>query len=119
MRVTDEEIIAALLNSPTNRDAAATIGMNERHFYKRLQSEELRAKLRAVQEKLLDDTVSEMRKNLTEATAVIVSVMKNPEVSPQTRINAADMLQRNYLKLSERADILDRLDRLEEQTDEY
>ena len=119
MRVSDEQIITTLLTAPTNRDAAATLGMNERHFYKRLQSEELRAKLRAVQEQVLDDTVCEMRKNLIEATAVIVSVMKNPEISPQTRINAADMLQRNYLKLSERTDILDRLDRLEEQSDEY
>ena len=113
MRVSDEQIVTALLTAPTNRDAAATLGMNERHFYKRLQSEDLRAKLRAVQEQLLDDSVDMMRRNLTEATSVIVSIMLNQEYSPQVRLNAADLLQRNYLKLSERADVLDRLDRLE------
>lgn len=114
MRITDEQIVAALLSSQNNRKAAQALGMTERSLYRRLQSEELQRKLRDAQNTLVDDAVSEMKQNLSAATAVIVSVMNNNEFSPQVRINAADMICRNYLKLSEHIEILRRLDRLEE-----
>ena len=114
MRVSDEKIIAVLLSSQTNREAAQRLKMNERHLYTRLQDEAFRSKLQAAQRKILDDVVLDMQSNLKEAAAVIVGVMRDSNNSPQTRLNAADMLQRNYLKLSERTDVLDRLDRLEE-----
>lgn len=113
MRVSDEQIISALLSSENNRKASELLGMTERSLYRRLQSEELQRKLKGSQNALVDEAVSEMKKNLTAATNVIVSVMKNKKVAPQTRLYAADLLQRNYLRMSERADILDRLDRLE------
>lgn len=113
MRVTDEQIVTALLTAETNRKAAQSLGMTERHFYKRLQSESLQAMLRAAQEKILDDTVAVLRKNLTAAANVMASVMNDEKVPPQVRLNAADAMTKNYLRLSERADILDRLDRLE------
>lgn len=114
MRVTDEQIVTALLSSQSNKKAAQTLGMTERSLYRRLQSEELQRKLRDAQNDLVNDAVSEMKRNLSAATAVIVSVMCNDEFSPQVRINAADMICRNYLKLSEHTEILERLSRLEE-----
>ncbi len=119
MRVTDEMIVAALVSCQSNKKAAQKLGITERSLYRRLQSEELQRKLREAQNVLIDAAIMEMKRNLQSSVSVIVSVMNNMECSPQVRINAADMIQRNYLKLSERADILDRLDRLENDANEY
>lgn len=113
MRITDEQIVSALLGTESNRKAAQRLGMTERSLYRRLQSEELQRKLRDSQNDLVNEAVAEMKKNLSAATDVIVSVMKNKNAAPQTRLYAADLLQRNFLKLSERVDIIERLDRLE------
>ena len=115
MRVPDEKIIAVLLSSQTNREAAQQLKMNERYFYTRLKDEAFQRKYRAAQTKILDEAVSDMRNNLKDAAAVIVGIMKDDNAAAQIRLNAADMLQRNYLRLSERADVLDRLDKLEEE----
>ena len=115
MRITDEQLITAVLGSTSNRKAARALGLSERSLYRRLESEELQRKLRDAQGVLLNDAVTQMRRSLTEAASVIVSVMNNQECSPQVRINAADLLLKGYMRLSERAEILDRLDKLEEE----
>ena len=69
--------------------------------------------MQKAQEQLFEECLSEMRKHLIKATETIIVVMEDDNVSPQIRLNAADMLQRNYLKFTERIDILERLDRLE------
>lgn len=119
MKVPDEKIIAVLLSSQTNREAAQRLKMNERYLYTRLQDEAFQRKYRAAQREILDDVVFGMQNNLKEAAAVIAEVMRDPKNSPQTRLNAADMLQRNYLKLSEHTDILNRIERLEMMENEY
>ena len=40
-------------------------------------------------------------------------IVNDKETNPQTRLNAAEAVIRNTLKLTERTDVLDRLDALE------
>ena len=44
--------------------------------------------------------------------------MRDEEAPPQTRLNAADTILRNSMKLSERVDILERLDALEDKLED-
>ena len=113
MRITDEQIVSALLATESNRKAAQKLGITERSLYRRLQSEELQLKLRDSQNALVKEAVAKMRKKLSAATDVFVRIMTDENAALQTRCYAADLLQKNFLKLSERSDILDRLDRLE------
>jgi len=113
MKIPDEKIIAVLLSSQTNREAAQRLKITERYFYTRLQDEAFQRKLQAAQRAILDDVVRDMQSNLKEAASVIVEILKDDSAAAQVRLNAADMLLKSYLKLSERTDIIDRLDRLE------
>ena len=47
MAYTDEAIIAAIMTHRTNREAVQALGMDERHFYKRLKDKRLQEKLQA------------------------------------------------------------------------
>ena len=114
MRVTDEEVVAALLEERTNAAAAHRLGMTERSLYLRINKGAVKEKLQKAQGQLLDQCISEMRTHLTRAAETIASVMEDTTVSPQVRLNAANMMQMNYLKLTERADIIVRIEALEE-----
>ena len=87
MRVTDEEVVAALLEERTNADAAHRLGMTERSLYLRVSKGAVKPKLMKAQEQLLEQCISEMRRHLSDATATIVQVMEDTNVSPQVRLN--------------------------------
>ena len=50
---------------------------------------------------------------LSGAIETMASICNDLEVAPQTRLNAAESIIRNSLKLTEQADILRRLDEVE------
>lgn len=113
MRLTDEEVVSALLSERTNAAAAQKLGITERTLYQRMTKGAVKPMLEKAQRQLMEECISEMRRHLSGAADTIVEVMEDVTVAPQVRLNAADMLQRNFMKMTERADILDRLDRLE------
>lgn len=113
MRLTDDEVVAALLSTDTNAAAAQKLGITERTLYLRMNKGAVKPKLEKAQTQILDECLSEMRKHLREAAEITVEIMKNQAVSPQVRLNAADLLQKNFLRLSEHENILERLEQLE------
>ena len=50
---------------------------------------------------------------MTEAIGAMGEVVKDPDAPQQVKLNAAEMIMRNCMKLTEQTDILERLDALE------
>ena len=67
VRVTDEEIIAALFANATNRAAAEAVGLTERQFYNRTRAPTLRAKLDRAKRELLEHATSAAESRLSDA----------------------------------------------------
>ena len=71
---------------------------------------------------LLENHTHTLQKQIGMAIYQMGTIVKDPEASPQVRLNAADCIIRNSLKLTEQVDILKRLDSLEkivEEEDQY
>ena len=85
MKVSDESIVAAVVATSTNLEAAKRVGLSERQFYKRLQTESVQGKLRKAQSELLDEAIAEMRRGLMQSIQVIFSIMTDSSISPQVR----------------------------------
>ena len=113
MKRSDDEIIAALISSRTYKDAAAALCISERTLYQRLRQDGISEKLAAARAHIVDDAAKALRHNALSAVYVLQSVMENEEIAPQTRVYAAQTVLAQYLKLTEREDILARIDRLE------
>lgn len=113
MTYSDEQIIAAVMTNRTNRAAVAELGMQERHFYKRLQDERLQAKLKAAREKVVDDALRKLQLGMSEAADVLYEIMNDPNANKQTRINAANAMLSSSMKLTDQVSILQRLEKLE------
>lgn len=110
----DEQIIAALLSNPTIRDAAHSLEIPESRIYSRLRNEQFSKKYSEARQRLLRQTTTYLQGLVSEAVEKIRSVMNDPESSRQTSLNAAAELLRVCYKMTEQADVIDRLDKLEQ-----
>lgn len=119
MRVSDEKIIAALLNAGTNKAAAEAVGLSETQLYARMRKDAFKAKLADAKRRVLESATVAAQGRLGEAVATMADIMGNAENSPQVRLNAADALLRNSLKLTEQTDILERVGQLEKAVGEW
>lgn len=113
MRITDEQIIAALLSCRTNAAAARKLGVSEKTLYVRMKREGFRAKMQVAQDKALEQALASMGGSISSAVDVIGRVMRDAGAPGQTRLNAADCLLRNYLRLSEHVELTARIAALE------
>lgn len=115
MKTPDERIISALLSNSTNKEAAAACGLSEKQLYRRMDSPTFKVKLAEARARLVDIAVTALEGRMAQAVDTMTEIMGDKEAPPQTRLNAADAVIRNSLKLSERGEVLDRLAAIEKQ----
>ncbi len=114
----DEIIISALLANPTIRAASAACGISETQIYARLRDEKFNARYDEARLKLLEQNTAALQSHLGSAIETMGIICTAPEAAPQVRLNAADAIIRNSLKLTEQTDILKRLQKLEKEIGE-
>ena len=109
----DETILSALVSNTTIRAASAACGVSETQIYARLKNPEFKQKYDKLRIDLLERNTAQIQMQVGSAIQTMADVMNDGENSPQVRLNAADALIRNNLKLTEQTDILRRLEALE------
>jgi len=100
--MTDEKLIAALISTPTVREAAKQAGLSESAVYKKLRSFKFRDELSKQRALMLEDVRTALTSSLLEAVNVITEIANNKEAAPQTRLNACESLVRLSFKLNDR-----------------
>lgn len=111
----DEKIISALIANPTIRAAAAACGVSETQIYARLRTPEFKARYDQARRELLERNTAALQGHLGTAIETMGQICADSEATPQVRLNAADAIIRNSLKLTEQNDILTRLQKLEDE----
>lgn len=113
MKISDEQIIAALFSTSTNREAAKACGLSEKQFYTRLSQPELKAKLATARAQLLEGATSAIQARVGEAVETMTNIMHDEKAPPQTRLNASGEILRNALRMGEMLDVVKRVADLE------
>lgn len=90
--VTDEQIISALLNNRTMKEAAQSIGLTERTVYSRMQEDDFKVLYKAVKADLIRGSVFSINQQLGAALDTVVEIMQDKNVSPAIRLQAADKI---------------------------
>lgn len=111
--ISDEQIIAALLASNTRIEAAAKLEISIDTLYKRMKNETFKSRFNRAKSMVIDDAVNALQNRMNDAISTITDVMKDTNVSPQIRINAADTIIRYSLKMTEINEITKRIEALE------
>lgn len=114
MKVADEDILCALLSSSTNKDAADKVGISVAHLQRRIAKPEFQKMLSAALSARVESAVNLFQRGMEDAARCLLEVINDPNTSPQTRVNAADAIIRNGMRLTEQLEIKKRLDALED-----
>lgn len=107
-------ILSALLTTATIRDAAGQAGTTERTIYKYLHDPEFLRELDAVNFACLQAAAGAVQRGMEDAINVLRAAMKDPDASPQARINAARTILDYGLRTYESLQILPRIEKLEQ-----
>lgn len=113
LRVTDKELINALLSCSTIKMAAEQIGLSEQSVYNRLRKDEFRKKLkeeRVAQAQIINSKLSEVN---FKALDTLVEILDNKECSIGIRLKASSVVFDITLKNREQLDILTRIEDIE------
>ena len=114
MRVSNEQIVSALFSTGTNKAAAAAVGLSERAFYERVRSPECQKLITETKAAILENATNRAESRLCAAFDVMDKIMNDEETAASVRLQAADALVRQTLKLIELSDVTKRLDEIEQ-----
>jgi len=117
-KITDEKLLEMLLIHGGVRGAAAVCGICQNAIYKRLQDSAFRERYDAMQGAMLSTVAAGMTAALDKAVGALVGVLDDPNASPGLKVNAANALLNHANRYIESANILRRLEALEQKEGE-
>lgn len=100
----DEEIIAALLQSGSVREAATKTGITERTIYNKLHDSDFRKLYTDAKADILRQAVISINGKLYEAIGAVADIMNDKDNNAAVRLQAAQTIINNAAKLSGRLD---------------
>ena len=114
MRVTDSALISALLTCPTIKLASDEVGLSEQSVYSRLRKPDFREKLQNARNDQFQVISSKLEDANFKALDTLVKILDDKEVSAGIKVRASQTLLDLSLKNREQADIISRIQNLEE-----
>lgn len=105
--------IAALLATPTAKEAAKIANVGERTLKRWRTLPAFQRAYREAQSELLESAVCQSRQHLTGALSALADITADANAPPAARVSAARSTVELALKLGEQSDILARLTELE------
>lgn len=98
--ISDEAIIASLINNGTIRAAALSLKISERTIYDRMSEGEFKALYKSAKADVVRKAVFNINMQIGAAVDTIVSIMNDEEVNPAIRLQAAQTILSNANKFA-------------------
>jgi predicted TIM-barrel fold metal-dependent hydrolase len=98
--ISDEEIIAALLQSATLKEAAALAGISPRSLYDRMNNEDFIAAYQRAKAEHLRAALLSLNGKVEEAIATTAEIMRDEKTNPATRLQAAQTILNHAGRIS-------------------
>lgn len=111
-RLSNEEIIAALIECGTVKKASSFLGCKEHTIYNRMKQPDFEALYSEAKLEIVKTATASIQGHLSEAIQTLIDIMKDPETAAQTRANCAESIIRNSLRLTEQTDIIAQIEEL-------
>ena len=114
MRVTDNQLISALLSCPTIKLASDEVGLSEQSIYSRLRKPDFREKLQNARNDQFQVISNKLENANFKALDTLLKILDDETVSAGVKVRASQTLLDLSLKNREQADIIARIQILEE-----
>ena len=113
-RLTDEAIVAALIECGSIKGAAASLQCTARTLYERMKKPEFKKIYTQAKGDILKTATAKLQGNLCGSIDTLTEIMKDTEAPKQTRANCAVSVLQYGAKFTEATDIIERLEAIEE-----
>lgn len=117
-KLNDEKILGALLAAGSVRKAAQIADVSETTIRTRLADPDFRAQYETAKGAVLQEACDALSARLTSAVDALSSVLDADSTPANAKITAADAILRHGLRYVEVANIIRRLDALEQRTND-
>ena len=114
--VSDEEIIAALIQHETVKSAALSLGISPRTIYDREESREFRSAYYRARDEVLRAAVFNLNAKLAEAIDTVSLIMNDEGINAATRLQAAQIVINSAVKLADHLKEAEKTSRAEAKT---
>lgn len=111
-----ETVLAALLTSSTKQEAAKKAGLSDRQLRRYLEKADFHAEYQRRKSQMIEDATQQLQNSLTGAIQALSEIAEDTEAAHTARIQAARAILLYCVRYTETADILPRIERLEEQS---
>ncbi len=121
MRYTEEnvkKVINALFSNPTNRQAAASLGISERALYNFKTTDKFKTAYRAAVKEILEGATRAAQSAMPDSIEILRRIAGDPDENAQTRTQAARLILEYGLKLTEQINIIERIEEIERRLNE-
>ena len=116
MAISNEKIMSALIATGSVRAAAKAACISETTIRARLNDTDFRAEYEKAKSEILTEACDALAARLTHAVDVLGDVLDSDATPATVKVSAADSIFRQGLRYVEAANILRRLDALEQRT---
>jgi len=100
--VSNEEIIAAILQHSTIKEAAAAVGISTRSIYDRMEERAFRSEYMAAKDDIIRGAVFNINRRLSQAVDTVAEIMEDKDNNPAIRLQAAQTIIKNAAAFAER-----------------
>ena len=113
-RLTNEEIIAALIERGSIKAAAAILECSTRTLYERMKASDFKEQYAQAKAEIIKTATAKLQGHLCGAIDTLVAIMNDSQAGNQTRVNCAVAILQYGARFTEATDILDRLEAVEQ-----
>jgi len=117
MKRNQEKAIIALLTSNTQADAAKKCGLSERTLRLYLDDPEFFTEYQRRRQQMVTDATKKLQGYMQSAVETLFEIKNDPETPPAVRASAARALLEYGLKYTDAADLAERIEALERQSE--
>ena len=114
MTVRQALFLKSMLEESTISKAAEKTGITRKTAYNYLKNKDFKRELNRKRGELVNDAVRYLQGKLSLCNETLVSMIENPDTSNQIKINAINAIYTNCKSMTETAEIITRLEQVEE-----
>lgn len=113
MTAKQNAFLKAMLEESTITKSAEKAGITRKTAYRYLKDKDFQRELDRRRGECINDTVRYLQGKLTLCSETLVSIVENPNASDQIKINAINAIYANCKAMTETAEIITRLEQVE------
>ena len=108
-----QEAIAALLEFPTVREAAETVGIGEATLFRWMQNPEFQTGYREAKRRVVDEAVTRLQRSAGEASDTLRGIMLDTKTPASVRVSAVRAILDMAVRAVEIQELEARIEKLE------